>query len=188
MTCLSCLKLDWITCSGVSVASVFSEEIVTHLWMFETTTRSWRWHSSKRQEDWRIKPVTYFPEINEPPHGNLETWFHGPDAMQVCDNPLCQLVFHIVFLWLYSKSWLIAEVWGMETKAFELPHDKTNKMTVCQAKTQISLGNRPVWSESSLCTQWVAKDPSFLHGIWTMESGLKIAQILEMHSRDRWLN
>ena len=22
---------------------------------------------------------------------------------------------------------------------------------------------RPVWSESSLCTQWVAKDPSFLH-------------------------
>ena len=31
------------------------------------------------------------------------------------------------------------------------------------AKTQISLGIRPVWSESSLCTQWVAKDPSFLH-------------------------
>ena len=31
------------------------------------------------------------------------------------------------------------------------------------AKTQISLGIRPVWSESSLCAQWVAKDPSFLH-------------------------
>ena len=31
------------------------------------------------------------------------------------------------------------------------------------AKTQISLGMRPVWSESSLCAQWVAKDPSFLH-------------------------
>ena len=29
-------------------------------------------------------------------------------------------------------------------------------------KTQISLGIRPVWSESSLCTQWVAKVPSFL--------------------------
>ena len=29
------------------------------------------------------------------------------------------------------------------------------------ATTQISLGIRPVWSESSLCTQWVAKDPSF---------------------------
>ena len=31
------------------------------------------------------------------------------------------------------------------------------------AKTQISLGIRPVWSESSLWPQWVAKDPSFLH-------------------------
>ena len=29
---------------------------------------------------------------------------------------------------------------------FELPHDKTNKMTVRPAKTQISLGIRPVWS------------------------------------------
>ena len=36
-------------------------------------------------------------------------------------------------------------------------------MTVCPANTQISRGIRPVWSESSLCTQWVAKDPSFLH-------------------------
>ena len=31
------------------------------------------------------------------------------------------------------------------------------------AKTQISLGIRPVWSEFLLCAQWVAKDPSFLH-------------------------
>ena len=31
------------------------------------------------------------------------------------------------------------------------------------AKTQISLGICPVWSESSLGTQWVAKDLSFLH-------------------------
>ena len=31
------------------------------------------------------------------------------------------------------------------------------------AKTQISLGIRPVWSESSLCAHWVAKDPMFLH-------------------------
>ena len=45
----------------------------------------------------------------------------------------------------------------------EPPRDKTNKMTVRTAKTQISLGIRPVWSESSLCAQWVAKAPSFLH-------------------------
>ena len=42
-------------------------------------------------------------------------------------------------------------------------HDKTNKMSVRPAKTQISLGIRPVWSESSLSAQWIAKDPRFLH-------------------------
>ena len=45
----------------------------------------------------------------------------------------------------------------------EPPHDKTNKMTVHPAKTQISLDIHPAWSESLLCAQWVAKDPSFLH-------------------------
>ena len=39
---------------------------------------------------------------------------------------------------------------------YEPPHDKTNKMTVGPAKIQISLSIRPVWSESSLCVQWVA--------------------------------
>ena len=36
-------------------------------------------------------------------------------------------------------------------------------MSVHPAKTQINLGIGPVWSESSLCVQWVAKDQSFLH-------------------------
>ena len=36
-------------------------------------------------------------------------------------------------------------------------------MSVRPAKTQISLGIRPVWSESLLCAHWVAKDPGFLH-------------------------
>ena len=40
---------------------------------------------------------------------------------------------------------------------------KPTEWHVCQAKTPISLGFHPVWSESSLYTQWVAKDPSFLH-------------------------
>ena len=40
---------------------------------------------------------------------------------------------------------------------------KPTKWHVRPAKTQISLGIRPVWSESSLFAQWVAKDPSFLH-------------------------
>ena len=39
---------------------------------------------------------------------------------------------------------------------------KPTKWHVRPAKTQISLGIRPVWLESSLCAQWV-KVPSFLH-------------------------
>ena len=37
------------------------------------------------------------------------------------------------------------------------------KWHVCQAKTRISLGFHPVWSESSPCAQRVAQDPRFLH-------------------------
>ena len=40
---------------------------------------------------------------------------------------------------------------------------KPTKWHVPSVKTQISLGIRPVWSESSLSAQWVAKDPSFPH-------------------------
>ena len=40
---------------------------------------------------------------------------------------------------------------------------KPTKWHVRPAKTQIGLGIRPVYSEYSLCAQWVAKDPSFLH-------------------------
>ena len=45
----------------------------------------------------------------------------------------------------------------------EPPYDKTNNVAVRPAKIQISLGIRPVWSDSSLCAQRVDKGPSFLH-------------------------
>ena len=51
-------------------------------------------------------------------------------------------------------------MWGRQN---EPRHDKTNKMSVHLAKTQISLDIRPDWPGSSLCTKWVANDPSFLH-------------------------
>ena len=50
---------------------------------------------------------------------------------------------------LFSVDISLASV--MTTKIiYEPPHDKTNKMTVRPAKTQISLDIHPVWSESSL--------------------------------------
>ena len=48
-------------------------------------------------------------------------------------------------------------------KLFESRHDKSNKKSVRPTKTQISPGILSVWSESSLCSQRVAKDPRFLH-------------------------
>ena len=66
---------------------------------------------------------------------------------------ISKLFFYIYMF--YSFSLLIP--------VFEPRHDKTNKMSLRPAKTQISLGIRPVWSESSLCAQWVAKGLRFLH-------------------------
>ena len=63
-------------------------------------------------------------------------------------------------------TWLTTlriELASVLNSRFEPPRDKTSKMSERPAKTQISLGIRSVWSESSLYAQWVAKDPSFLH-------------------------
>ena len=47
---------------------------------------------------------------------------------------------------------------------WHLSHDTTKPTKwVCTQQRQISLGIRPVWSQSLLCAQWVAKNPSFLH-------------------------
>ena len=54
-------------------------------------------------------------------------------------------------------------MFALRPKYFEPRHDKTYKMSVRPAKTQISQGIRPVWPESALCAQWVGKDPSFPH-------------------------
>ena len=52
---------------------------------------------------------------------------------------------------------------------FELRHDKTNKMSVRQAKTQISLGIRPVWSESSL-SAWRKLGSLATHSVYSEDS------------------
>ena len=49
--------------------------------------------------------------------------------------------------WVSREVWLGALSWW---NTYEPRHDKTNKVSVRPAKTPISLGIRPVWSESSL--------------------------------------
>ena len=57
----------------------------------------------------------------------------------------------------------IADITPLDYRNLSRLMTKPTKWHGCPGKTQISLGIRPIWSESSLCTQWVAKDPSFLH-------------------------
>ena len=71
--------------------------------------------------------------------------------------------------WTYRK--LIAPAWTVQgstrytwkTIYLSCLVTKPAYWHVRPAKTQISLGIRPVWLKSSLWAQWVAKDPSFLH-------------------------
>ena len=64
------------------------------------------------------------------------------------------------FLILLDKKQIKAKPYLLN----EPPQNQTKptKWHVRPAKNQIILGIRPVWSESSLSAQWVAKDPSFL--------------------------
>ena len=64
------------------------------------------------------------------------------------------------FLW---KSMITKVLYMMLMNHLSRLTTKPIKWHVHPAKTQISLGIHPVWSESSLCAQWVAKHPSFLH-------------------------
>ena len=59
-------------------------------------------------------------------------------------------------------------------ESFGPPHDKTNNMAVRPAKTQISLGIRPVWSESSL-SDWRRVGTSATH--CTHSEGSEMSEI-----------
>ena len=69
--------------------------------------------------------------------------------------PICT-----VWSWSLSFTTLLFNLKFKDTRAASWQNQQND---VHPAKTQISMGIRPVWSESSLCAQWVAKDPNFLH-------------------------
>ena len=64
--------------------------------------------------------------------------------------------YQTLFKWQYKPvfhdlHWFSGVEMSRYRNPYEPRHDKTNKVTVRPAKIQISLGIRPVWSESSLC-------------------------------------
>ena len=85
----------------------------------------------------------------------------NPDKFQFLMQTMWTLIRTQCLIW----STLFAKVLRSLALIDQMSHlvTKPTKWSVCLAKTQINLGTRQVWSKSSLCTQWVAKDPSFLH-------------------------
>ena len=90
---------------------------------------------------------------------NLQRWYqffrsHAPatsiSLQNLLSNFVCVITNRVPSL---PEFWQILKVQFYlnhpQTK-YEPRHDKTNKMAVRPAQTQISLGIRPVWSESSL--------------------------------------
>ena len=82
-------------------------------------------------------------------------------AQYICHSLAC-------ISWIKCCDKLKLNFLSDSSKRFESPHDKTNKMTVHPAKTQISLGIRPVWSVFavrtkiawSLATHWAHSEDS----------------------------
>ena len=83
---------------------------------------------------------------------------------------ICVLYFMILLLLTFSCS-----MWS------ELPHDKSNKMTVRPVKTQVSLKICPVWSES-LLSAWRNIGSSATHWVpsedWSVSESSLVAQTI----------
>ena len=115
------------------------------------------WHKTHFLMAW----LTWILKLNhtvKPPKDANEWQTVTPDQTAPFGSIVCTFKSSLTCIRIYTGSQICQTQY-----LHEPPHDKTNKMTLRPAKTQISLGIRPVWSESSLWSQWVAKDPSFLH-------------------------
>ena len=77
-------------------------------------------------------------------------WFRIPSCLGNSNWKLGVRVEGNSLLSLPLRTFIDIKSYSHTHSLLEPPCDKTNKMTVRPAKTQISLGIRPVWSESSL--------------------------------------
>ena len=72
--------------------------------------------------------------------------------------------------WNYEVNYIKSEIaYGQKIRYIILSRSmaQPNKWHVHPAKTQMILGIRPVWSDSSLCAQWEAKDPCRQRRLWS---------------------
>ena len=103
-----------------------------------------------------------------------------------------KIVFMISCALLPTVIRLLHACQEMSHQTNEPRHDKTNKMSVRPAKTQISLGIRPVWSESSLsawrnlvslATHWAHSEDSGPPSLIWVFAGRTLALLVFVVSR-----
>ena len=135
-------KLDFCDKDRKKILS--SHFIIWYLakWQYKITLHSWLWFSLLYVWSYYLFYITYF-------FFSISAKFlpaYQQESIQSC--LIC--VFACLEYSVYDRRNNGLAAW-MKTR-IEPPHEKTNKMTVCPAKIQISLGIHPVWSESSLST------------------------------------
>ena len=127
-----------------------------------TTCWSWAWSNRTSPSKWiglgsPLAACSVYGDLTCSVHTvNNLCMFNCQCHFYLCNwGPYVRLAFVPNMLSSWNKDIIIiiitfSEFYSRSHNTYELPHDKTNKMTVRPAKTQISLGIRPVWSESSL--------------------------------------
>ena len=114
--------------------------------------------------------VRYIGTYEQTPMSDCAVMLPDRSALCVCcySSFVCMLVIDILCLFIVCYTSISSRTLGRQcfsrgvalvTWYMSQPRTKPTKWHVRPAKTQISLGIRPVWLASSLCAQWVDKDP-----------------------------
>ena len=135
----------------------------THSNFVGTTWQLHRTHSNFVGTTWQNQQNECAPSEDQISLGICPVWSESSQCTQwIAEDPRFP---HADSEDSDQTGWMPRLIWVFagHTAILLAQHDKTNKMSVRPAKTRISLGVCPVWSESLQCAQWVAKDPRFPH-------------------------
>ena len=143
---------NWIQCRIPRALHGFLYKIQEDLSRLITKPTKWHVRPVKTQISLGIYPVWS--------ESSMSAW-RNSGSLADAQADLSFHWAHMPFCWFCHEATQVLLYLILES--YEPRHDKTNKISVHPAKTQISLGICPVWSGSSMCAQWVAKDPNFLH-------------------------
>ena len=120
---------------------------------------------------WRLKIGKKNEEIKGIISGRSLVLFHIKPQMvhNICtksQSPMCnvQVTVKLLKIWTLPKNAVITLKFEQCGKHYLSAQWRlSSAWASAQRRLRSAWAPRPVWSESSLCSQWVAKDPSFRH-------------------------